>query len=66
MKKSVILILAIIFVVVFNITATAKEKVQPPQVTLTLADGTVFKGFLRCNLHAVDKKIPQFGIRNSL
>lgn len=57
MKKSVILILAIIFVAVFNITATAKEKVQPPQVTLTFADGTVFKGFLRCNLHAVDKKI---------
>ena len=57
MKKVFVLIFIIAALFAFRVTASAKDKAQYPQVTLTLNDSTILEGYLRCDLHGVDKKI---------
>lgn len=57
MKRAIIIISLILILVAVCVTASAKNKTEYPKVTLTLTDSTVFKGYLRCNLHEINKKL---------
>lgn len=57
MKKAIAIIPLILILSAVCISASAKNKAEYPKVTLALTDSTVFKGYLRCNLHGVDKKL---------
>lgn len=57
MQRIILTIFAMVLSVVYGEEATAKENQQYPQVTIALRDSTVFKGYLRCDLHGVDKKL---------
>lgn len=57
MKRSIIIIPLIFILAAICVTASAQNKTEYPKVTLMLTDSTVFKGYLRCNLHEIDKKL---------
>lgn len=57
MKRITLTIFATMMLLAVGFSGAAKEKIQDPQVTIALSDSTVFNGYLRCNLHAVDKKL---------
>lgn len=57
MKRSVVIISLIMLFAALCATASAKEKTEYPKVILTLTDSSVFEGYLRCDLHGVNKKL---------
>lgn len=57
MKRSVVIISLIMLFAALCATASSKDKTEYPKVVLTLTDSTVFEGYLRCDLHGVDKKL---------
>ncbi len=55
MKKSILFLLIAIVSVALN--ATAKEKENVPSIVLTLNDGKVINGYLRCSIHQMQQRI---------
>ncbi len=55
MKKSILFLLICIFCIALN--ATAKEKENAPSIVLTLNDGKVINGYLRCSIHQMQQHI---------
>lgn len=57
MRRIILIIFVIACLSASGFMAAAKEKYQDPQVIIALNDSTVFKGYLRCNLYGIDKKL---------
>lgn len=57
MKNFIFRIALLVVMIGTSAITFAKEKPSYPKVLLTLNDGTAHNGFLRCNLHSVNKKV---------